>query len=143
MREMDTWPEFDVNRIIEHLCSGLSVSKAAKREGVPYDAVRYKLKMERKKRGARSLVHLIAMSGGSRDVAVIRSERRPDELRIKVNPAIIKALRLIAEDSRDDTDSIPNKAVTDMMGPEIAAQLLEGAVIDAIRERYDKALGEL
>jgi hypothetical protein len=64
-------------------------------------------------------------------------------LMFDVTPAVMKALRLIAEDSREDIDSIPNKSVVAMMGPEIAAQLLEGAVIDAIRERYDKALGDL
>jgi hypothetical protein len=70
-----------------------------------------------------------------------RANRR--RLTFDVPLVIIKALRMIAEDSRDDVDSIPNKSVVARMGPEIAAQLLEGAVIDAIRERYDKALGEL
>jgi hypothetical protein len=64
-------------------------------------------------------------------------------LRFQVTEAVMKALRLIAKDSGEDADRGPNAAVVAMMTPEIAAQLLEGAVIDAIRERYDKALGEL
>jgi hypothetical protein len=64
-------------------------------------------------------------------------------LRFQVTPAVMKALRLIAKDSREDVDTPSNPSVVAMMTPEIAAQLLEGAVIDAIRERYDKALGEL
>jgi hypothetical protein len=64
-------------------------------------------------------------------------------LRFQVTPAVMKALRLIARDSREDIETPHNPSVVAMMTPEIAAQLLEGAVIDAIRERYDKALGEL
>jgi hypothetical protein len=64
-------------------------------------------------------------------------------LRFQVTPAVMKALRLIAMDSREDIETPHNPSVVAMMTPEIAAQLLEGAVIDAIRERYDKALGEL
>jgi hypothetical protein len=64
-------------------------------------------------------------------------------LRFQVTPAVMKALRMIAKDSREDVETPHNPAVVAMMTPEIAAQLLEGAVIDAIRERYDKALGEL
>jgi hypothetical protein len=64
-------------------------------------------------------------------------------LMFDVTPAVMKALRMIAKDSREDVETPHNPSVVAMMTPEIAAQLLEGAVIDAIRERYDKALGEL
>jgi hypothetical protein len=63
-------------------------------------------------------------------------------LSFNVTSAVMKALRLIAKDSGEDADH-HHPSVVALMAPNIAAELLEGALIDAIRDRYDKGLGDL